>query len=411
MSFCFNSQFLKFRSQYYISETRELIARHKLLAAFTICLLIPELNHIQVIGIPFYNLIAPSVALKVKLIYLSGLVVFLLSLTRAQASFIKGGEFREYLHTVFISMTSHKIIDFIILLLSLNVVWLAVFFGGTFIFNGSQDAVFIVSQYCLYAALIFSLCTLLLNYLYKQIAMGFLNFTVLLLIVVISKQGNSLLNCGVGIVIFLMCCLTLMTIKPVGSYFNYSFKLPRINFFYGLNSIHSLKNIFIIQLAIIRKHRTLMLMRSAFCFVLSLAFCRILISQEIEDNQQGFVLVVMTIQSYILSGLYLLFEKAKSEYKLFHRIFPYQNNAHFLKEIMLICAGLAFALIPVFICFMMNFKEHLAQIFIMFLMNCMVCAINRIFYCLSMQFCLITSLLSTVGCCVVQFFFLGTYYG
>lgn len=41
----FNHQFLKFRTQYYFNETKELIARHKLLTAFIICLLAPGEKH------------------------------------------------------------------------------------------------------------------------------------------------------------------------------------------------------------------------------------------------------------------------------------------------------------------------------------------------------------------------------
>lgn len=104
----FNYQFLKFRTQYYFNETKELIARHKLLTAFIICLLAPGVKNIQAIGIPFYALIDPSITFKAKFIYLVTLLFFLLSLTRAQSSFIKGGAFREYLHTLYIPLRVHN---------------------------------------------------------------------------------------------------------------------------------------------------------------------------------------------------------------------------------------------------------------------------------------------------------------
>jgi len=99
----FNQQFLQFRAQYYFNETKELLARHKLLAAFIICLLAPGVKNIQAIGIPFYALIDPAITLKAKFIYLGALLFFLLAMTKAQLSFIKGGEFREYLHTVYVT--------------------------------------------------------------------------------------------------------------------------------------------------------------------------------------------------------------------------------------------------------------------------------------------------------------------
>ena len=72
----FNHQFLKFRVRYYFNETKELLARNKLLAAFIICLLAPGVKNIQAIGIPFYALIDPSNTVKTKLIYLISLLFF-----------------------------------------------------------------------------------------------------------------------------------------------------------------------------------------------------------------------------------------------------------------------------------------------------------------------------------------------
>lgn len=51
----FNHQFFKFRIQYYFNKTKELITKHKLLTAFIICLLAPEVKNIQAIGIPFIH--------------------------------------------------------------------------------------------------------------------------------------------------------------------------------------------------------------------------------------------------------------------------------------------------------------------------------------------------------------------
>lgn len=405
----FHYQFLIFRTQYYFNETKELIARHKLLTAFIICLLAPGVKKIQAIGIPFYALIDPSITFKAKFIYLVTLLFFLLSLTRAQATFIKGGSFREYLHTLYIPFSVHKTIDFIILLLSLNIVWLAIFFGGANILHNTEDTLFQISQYCLYASTLFVLCTLLLNFLYKRIAKGIMAFLALLLIIVISKQSNWLLNLGVGLSISSLCCIIIGTIQPHRNEQKYSFKILRFDILNGLNSIHSLKNIFIIQLAVLRQNKISFLIRFTLCFAISLLILQVLNSQETVDNRQGLILVLIGLQTYILSTLFTLFEKEKSEHALFHSIFPYQKYAQPIKEIILIWIGLMLALMPVFLFCIFNLKNDCLLSLTIFAMNGVVFAINRILYALSLQFCLFSSLLNTVGSCVIQYIFLGAY--
>ena len=404
----FNHQFLKFRAQYYFNETKELIARHKLLTAFIICLLAPGVKNIQAIGIPFYALIDPSITFKAKFIYLVILLFFLLSLTKAQSSFIKGGAFREYLHTLYIPLRVHKAVDFIILLFSLNMVWLAIIFGGANILH-TEDSLFQASQYCLYASTVFALCTLLLNFLYKKIAKCLMAFFALLLILVISKAGSWLLNYGVGLSIFLLCGIMLATVQPHLVKQKYLFKIPSLDVLNGLKSLSSLKNIFIIQLAVLRKNKISFLIRFTLCFAISLLILQALNSQETVDNRQGLILVLMGLQTYILSTLFTLFEKEKLEHALFHRIFPYEKQAQSIKEIILIWIELMLALMPVFLFCIFNLKNYYLLSLIIFAMNGFVFAINRIFYALSLRFCLFSSLLNTVCSCVVQYIFLGAY--
>lgn len=405
----FNHQFLKFRTQYYFNETKELIARHKLLTAFIICLLAPGVKNIQAIGIPFYALIDPSITFKAKFTYLVTLLFCLLSLTRAQSSFIKGGAFREYLHTLYIPLRVHKAIDFIILLLSLNIVWLAIFFGGANILHNTEDSLFQVSQYCLYVSTVFVLCTLLLNFLYKKIAIGVIAFSALLLIIVISKQSNWLLNFGVGLSISLLCSIILGTVDPYLREQKYSFKIPHFDVLNGLKSLSSLKNSFIIQLAVLRKNKISFFIRFTFCLAISLLILQVLNSQEIADNRQGLILVLVALQTYILSTLFTLFEKEKLDHALFHSIFPYQKYALPIKEIIIIWIGLMLALMPVFLFCIFSLKNYCLLILVIFAMNGVLFAINRILCALSLRFCLFSSLLNTVGGCVVQYIFLGAY--
>lgn len=403
----FNHQFLKFRTQYYFNETKELIARHKLLTAFIICLLAPGVKNIQAIGIPFYALIDSSITFKAKFIYLFLLLFFLLGLTRAQSSFIKGGAFREYLHTLYIPLRVHKTIDFIILLLSLNIVWLAIYFGSANILHNAETRLFLASQYCLYASTIFVLCSLLLNFLYKKIANGTVAFVALLLIVFISKQGSWLLNFVVGISASLLCAFIVGVVQPYLRAQKYLFKIPHFDIVNSFKSFVSLKNVFIIQLAVLRKNKISFLIRFTLCFVISLLILQVLNSHETVDNRKGLILVFMGLQTYILSTLFTLFEKEKLEHALFHSIFPYQKHTQPIKEIMLIWIGLMLVLMPVFLFFIFSLKNYCLLSLIIFVMNGVVLTINRILYTLSLRFCLFSSLLNTVGSCLVQYIFLG----
>lgn len=404
--FDFSHQFLMFRIQYYSNKTKELIARHKILTAFIICLLAPGVKNIQAIGIPFYALIDPSIMFKVKFIYLVTLLFFLLSLTKAQSSFIKGGAFREYLHTLYIPQRVHRAIDFIILILSLNIVWLAIFFGGANILH-TEDYLFQASQYCLYASTVFALCTLLLNFLYKKIAKCLMAFFALLLVMVISKAGSWLLNYGVGLSVFLLCGFMLATVQPHLVKQKYLFKIPFLNVLNGLKSLSSLKNIFMIQLAVLRKNKNSFLIRFAFCFAISMLILKVLNSQEIVDNRQGLILVLTGLQAYVLSTLFTLFEKEKLDYALFHRIFPYEKYVQPVKEIIFIWTGFMLALMPVFLFCIFSLKNYCLLSLIILAINGIVLAINRSLYALSLRFCLFSSLLNTVGGCVVQYIFLG----
>lgn len=403
----FNYQFLKFRIQYYFNETKELLARHKLLTAFVICLLVPEVKNIQAIGIPFYALIDPSTTIKAKFIYLVLLLFFLLAMTRAQWFFIRGGVFREYLHTLYIPLHVHKTIDFVILLFSLNIVWLAIFFGGVSIFHYAKGSLFLFSQYCLYASTVFVLCTLLLNFLYKKIIGSIVVFFALPLVIFISRQSNWLLNFSVGIGISLLCSLIVWTIRPYRSKQKCLFKIPIFDAFNGFKSLDSLKNIFIIQRAILRKNKISFLIRFTLCFALSLLILHVLVSPETVDNRSGLIFILISLQTYILSTLFILFEKGKLEHALFHNIFPYQRHTQPIKEIILIWAGFMLILTPVFLFCIMNLKSYCSLILIIFTINGAVLVINRILYIQSLRFCLFSSLLNTMGSCVVQYIFWG----
>lgn len=393
---CFNRQFLEFRTRYYFNETRELLARHKLLTAFIICLFAPGVKSIQAIGIPFYALVDPTASLKIKLMYLISICFFLLIMTQAQLSFIKGGAFREYLYTLNISDRVHKLVDFVVLVFSLNIVWLAVVLGGITISYDNGALVFFCSQYCLYVSCLLALCVFILGFIYKEIVASLIVFLAILGLLFISIQGRSWLNYSVGLGVFLLCAAILARMKPCKINKDKSFAR---RYFYLNNSL-KIKNMFIIQLAVVRKNKRLFLIRFVLCFSLSM----IMLNREVVGSRYGIALVLVGLQTYIFSTLFTHFEKDKRDHALFHAIFPYQTHIQSVKEIMLVSSGLGLALMPIFL----FYNVRASGCFL--LVSTVVLVINRAFYAKSLRFCLFGTLVSTAGACVVLYFMLGAGY-
>ncbi|WP_133137845.1 DUF6136 family protein [Legionella rowbothamii] len=403
----FNQYFLKLRIQYYFNETTELLARHKLLLAFIICLLAPGVAHIQAIGIPFYALVDTSKPLTEKLIYLVCLVIFLLTMTISQSRFIKGGAFREYLHTLHIPSSTYKKIDFIILLLSLNIVWFAVFCGALNIVHYAKAAWFVSSQYCLYAATILVLITLLWNCLYRKMMNGILLFSALLLVLWSSKQGSWIVNYSVSCFVLLLSGLIIWTVEPLVSTKNYLFKTVPI---YASNR-RICQGIFVIQLAVLRESKRALVTRLTFCLTVSILILQLFSFQGALDNREGIILFLVGLQTYILSTLFAFFEKGKLDYALFHQVFPYQRHINWLKEITIIFALLTVILFPVFLFCIFSFKNHFLLLLVILVMGFIGLIINRIFYAQSLRFCLFTSSLGTMGSGIVQHIVLGACFG
>lgn len=201
--YLYNKDYLKFRMKYYITETKELLARHKLLTAFIFCLLAPGFQSIKLIGVPFYAIIEPGFSLGTKLAYLMPLLFFLIALTHVQSKFIKGGTFRDYLDTICNTTSHNKIIDTIILLFSLNIVWIAILFGAGRIHQLPSDTVLLFSYYCLYCSVILAIVVLLLNSLYKNAAGVLVLALSLILIAAISIREiwflNMITSLGMGL--------------------------------------------------------------------------------------------------------------------------------------------------------------------------------------------------------------------
>jgi hypothetical protein len=188
----FNKQLLKFRIKYYFKETGELVLRHKLLMAFLFCLLAPGIEKIHLIGVPFFVIVAPGISLGIKLLSLTALLSFLFLLIRAQANFIKGGKFGDYLAASQAFSPNDKKIDLIVSMLSLNVIWFALVFGGAGLTHITNDTSLLYSYYALYSSLIIVIMIFLLNVLYKNIQNIIFLALLCLLIALASTQQNSL---------------------------------------------------------------------------------------------------------------------------------------------------------------------------------------------------------------------------
>lgn len=400
----FDQHFLKFRLKYYFTETKEFLARHKLLSVFIICLLAPGVEHIQALGMPFYALIDPSNTLKEKLIYLVSLLLFLLAITKTQLPFIKGGEFREYLHTLYIPSRVYKKVDFILLLVSLNIVWVAVFFGAANILHHSKGPWFVSSQYSLYASTLLAIITLLWNCLYRKIANGILLFSVLIFVVYSSMQGSWLVNYSVSCFVVFLSGLIIWTVQPFVAKKNFKTgSLLVLNNYKGMS-------IFLMQLAVLRENKRALITRLILCFAVSGLLIQVFSSQEELENRDAIVIVLASLQTYILSTLFILFEKGKLDYSLFHQVFPYQWKMNYVKEISIIFILLSVILFPIFLFCLFSFKNYIFLLLAILMMSAIGLIINRSLYALSLRFCLFSSLLSTLGSGVVQYMVLGAYF-
>ena len=166
----FNKKMFKFRIKYYFHETGEALLRHKLLLVFLFCLLAPGFQSIQLIGVPLSAILDPSFSFTIKCCSLFSLLAFLSILIRSQVKSIKGGELRDFLFTLAIPSSIDKKIDLIVLTISMNIAWLAFFFGATGISAISDDKLLLYSYYALYLAVIITIIVFLLNLLYKNVA-------------------------------------------------------------------------------------------------------------------------------------------------------------------------------------------------------------------------------------------------
>jgi len=295
----FNKDFLKFRKKYYFNETKELLARHKLLTAFIICLLAPGIKSIQAIGVPFYAMIEPSSSLSVKLLFLMPLLFFLIVLTKAQSKFIKGGTFRDYLDTLYMPSTVYKKIDTVILLLSLNVVWIAILFGAGKIYQLPARPVLLFSYYCLYCSMLMAIVVLLLNSLYKNTRGVLILALSLILIAAVSTEEVWLLNVATALGVGLLSAAIALKVQPYKRKSKY-IKIPNKEQLNRLATDSSPRVLFLTQIATYRANKNTFFIRIALCMFLSIISYNLFFSDELIPNRTSLLLILISFESYIL---------------------------------------------------------------------------------------------------------------
>lgn len=402
----FNKHLLKFRIKYYFKETGELVLRHKLLMAFLFCLLAPGIEKIHVIGVPFFLIVAPGISLGIKLLSLTALLFFLFLLIRAQANSIKGGKFGDYLATLQAFSPHDKKIDLIVSLLSLNIIWFALFFGGAGLTHITNNT----SYYALYSSLIIVIMIFILNVLYKNIQnIVFLTF-LCMLIALASTQQNSLLNFGVCLFSSLSCIIIAYSTQP----YKQKTQAVKTNKKLLKKSITTHPNTlyFLTQIATVRAHKAIFIIRLSITTLLSVAAINILLfSTELVESMFVVLLILIGIQTYILSTLSTFFSKNEQDYSLFHSIF--HDNLMVKQGIEIICisAGLFLSLIP-----LMIFLALMKPIDVLLLTGIIITSmftitINRMLYRHSLRFCFFTSLINTVANVVMQYLLIGAFLG
>ena len=405
----FNKDFLKFRKTYYINETKELLARHKLLTAFIICLLAPGIQNIQAIGVPFYTMIEPSSSLGIKLLFLVPLLFFLITLTQAQSKFIKGGTFRDYLNTFYIPSSSYKKIDTSILLLSLNVVWVAILFGAGKIHQLQGSSALLFSYYCLYCSMVMTIVVLLLHSLYKSVLGVLVLAAALILIASVSTANlwwlNSVASLGVGF----LSALLAFKVQPYKKKAK-KFKTSNIEWLV-LTASSSLKVFFLTQLATYRANKNKFLIRISMCVFLSIISFNLFFSEEFITNRKGLLLVLISFQTYILSTLFTFFAKDEFDYAVFYSIFPYQAIVRRPIEIVLVNGLLLLSIIPIVVFSLFSTPSYFLPVAIILTINMVAVAVNRVLYAYSLRFCLFTSLLNMAISIFVQYLLIGAFFG
>ncbi|MFC3909045.1 hypothetical protein ACFORL_08160 [Legionella dresdenensis] len=400
----FNHLFCKYRIKNYVNKTSDYLTRHKLLLAFIICLLVPGIENLPKIGVPFFAIVDSTTSIPLKLFYIGSILVVSMMLTNAQANFIKGGPLRDYLTSFDIAIDVHKKIDFIVLALSINLIWLPIALGAGFIYTASTNAWMGLSLSCLYASFIANYLVLLLNNLYgnrKNMLLLLLN---LMAIAFISSSAMTLIHFAGAVLSSLFSVMLFWKTEPADK-ITKTVQLAKKQ--YKKQSSNSLKRNFIIQYAVYKQHKRIFLTRILTSGLISPFLIYLTAVEHFSRDKSGFFITLSGLNTYTLSTLFSVFQQAENQYQLFHTLFPYQNQFKHTKEIILTFALLMISALPFLIYLALDQTNLFMVIFMVFLTSFIPLAINRSLYKYSLRFCLLASLINCVAWGIAQYWILG----
>ena len=405
----FNKNLLNFRIKYYLHETGESLLRHKILLVFLLCLLMPGFQNIHLIGVPLSAILDPSLSFTIKCFSLFSLLAILTILIRSQSKPIKGGELRDYLFTLSIPSSIDKKVDLIVLTISMNIVWLAFFFGATGLSAISADNLLLYSYYALYLAMIVTIIGFLLNLLYKNIVNMLILTILLILVAIASIEQNWMLNFGLALFCGLFSSIVTYRVQPIKQ------KAQTVNSnrleLNGFINNTFLKLYSPILLATIRSYKTAFICRISLCVLLTIILMNLLFADVSFENVFFIFLILISLQSYTISTLSTIFSKNELNYSLFHSIFQYNFFINRCIEVVCMIEVFILSLTPLLIFSAFIKTAYFSLVVVMILANIATIITNRMLYIFSFRFCFFTSLINTVANVVMQYLLIGAFLG
>jgi hypothetical protein len=368
---------------------------------------VPGFKSIRLIGVPLSAILDPSVSFGIKFFALFSLLAFLSLFIKSQVKSIKGGELRDYLFTLSIPSSIDKKIDLIVLMISMNIAWLAIFFGATGISAIPANNLLLYSYYALYLALIITTIVFLLNLLYKNIVNMLILTALLMLMTLASIEQNWILNCGLSLFCSFFSSAIVYKVQP-NKQRALGVKGNRANLD-GFRNNHSLHLYSSILLATIREHKTAFVCRISLCLLLTVALINLLLADVTFENVFFIFLIIIGVQAYIMSTLAAIFSKNELEYKPFHSIFQY----NFLRpvEVIYIVGLFILALTPIVMMSILIKPAYLSLTIAIMISNIVTIALNRMLYAYSFRYCFFTSLINTIANVVMQYLLIGAFLG
>jgi hypothetical protein len=174
---------------------------------------------------------------------------------------------------------------------------------------------------------------------------------------------------------------------------------------------HPIKLYFLTQIATVRAHKAAFTIRLSITTLLSMATIYLLLSTELVESMLVVLLILIGIQTYILSTLSTFFSKNEQDYSLFHSIFYDNLLVKQGIEVLCISFGLFLTLVPLVIFLALMKPIDVLLLTSITIMSMLTITINRMLYRHSLRFCFFTTLINTVAIVVMQYLLIGAFLG